>query len=197
MKLQLSGEYARLLRAIGQDLQGLFPESLEIEVSGRDFVARGCGRSSPSTPKHIKERGVLRNIWRKLNQPSHKTNVSPLQPSHIKFERRYTTDDIDQLDKMAAARRRDAVRKDTAEKPDLYSLQERLRMIGRIVDDKKVELVKIHQEANTVTFEFRDVQGEIHSEEYSTLAFYKLQQQYYSERSLEPENPWQRIRARG
>jgi hypothetical protein len=77
-----------------------------------------------------------------------------------------------------------ACRSDPSQSPDLYSLEERLRIIGRIMDQKQASLMNIRLDVNDLTFEYRDQQGEVHREVYSAKAFHKLQEQYYSERSL-------------
>lgn len=194
MRLQLGVDHARILRLIGQDLQSLFPERLEIELSGKDFIAHGHSRPQVSAPRKAKEGSLLGKIWQKLNPA---TEPNPLDEPLIRFKRIYTPKDIGHLDEVQASRRMDAAQKDEGRKPDLYSLQERLRIVGKLVDEKHSELIKICYDANTISFEYRDVEGEIHDEEYSTLALYKLQQEYYSKRKLTAGESWQRIRERG
>jgi hypothetical protein len=176
MKLQLlRDQYARALRAIGQDLGDFFPERVEIEMSGENFVARGRRRPGASARRSNDERDIRQNS----SQPS-----PQVQPSHSAFVRTYTPDDIDHLDEMGRARRTG-----TVQRPDLYSLSERLRMIGRIVDEKNAQLVNLCQDMNTITLQYRDAQDQLHQEEYSTLTLYKLQQQYYSGRCFKPKHP--------
>ncbi len=190
MRLQVSGgECAHVLRVIGQDLADLFPEQLEIEVSGGEFVARGRSRANLRTPPKNEKPSALRNVWGKLSRSSSKTPDAPSAPSQSEFVRTYTPKDIKRLDESGAARRRG-----TSEKPDLYSLEERLRMIGRIVDEKNVELVKLIHDSNTVSFYYRGEDGQMHSESCSTLELYKLQQEYYSGRRVSLIDPWQGTR---
>ena len=185
MKLRFVCEqYACALRVIGQDVAELFPESLTIELSGDNFVARGCGRTELSPSKTNRERCLTRKIWQRLTQGPPKA-----EPSSSTFTRTYSPDDINKLDEMGRTRRANP-----AQRPDLHSLPERLRMIGRIMDEKNGELVHLSQDGNSVTFRYRDTQGEIHSEEYSNLTLYKLQQEYYSGRRFHPGDPWQGTR---
>jgi hypothetical protein len=180
MKLQLLREqYAHALRAIGQDLSDLFPECLEIEMTGENFVARGLSRPGIPASKNNDEWRAVRTIREKSSQPSPEA-----QASRSPFVRTYTPDAINKLDAKGRARRATS-----AQRPDLDSLAERLRMIGRIVDEKNAELVKLCHDTNSVTFQYRDRQGEIHSEEYSTLTLHKLQQQYDSGRCFRPQDP--------
>lgn len=166
IKLQLLRDhYARALRAIGQDLADLFPQRVEIEMSGADFIARGCRRPGGLALKNSE-----------LSQPS-----APIQDAG--FARTYTPEAIDQLDAMGRARRTGSV-----QIPNLYSLSERLRMIGRIVDEKNGRLVSLCQNMNTITVQYRNPQNELHQEAYSILTLYKLQQQYYSGRCFKPKS---------
>jgi len=181
MKLRLLGDqYARALRVIGQDLVELLPESLTIEISGDNFVARGLERTDLSPAKTHREQNLIRKIWYKPNPPPPKA-----QPSFAAFVRAYSQGDIDKLDEAGRARRTGST-----QKPDLHSLAERLRMIGRILDEKNGELVKLSLEGNSVMLRYRDTHGEIQSEEYSNLTLYKLQQEYYSGRCFHPGDPW-------
>ena len=82
-------------------------------------------------------------------------------------------------------------RKNSEDKPDLYSLSERLRMIGRIVDANGGRLTKLFKDGNTIVFYYQDKDGETHRAEFSNLTLYKLQQQYYSQRfTLAVKDPW-------
>ena len=171
----LCEHYGRALRAIGQDLADLFLERLEIQTTGENFVARGRRRPRTSAWRKTGERVIRQN----LTEPS-----LLVQPSHAAFVRTYTPDEIDRLDEMGRARRTDS-----SQRADFYSLSEKLRIIGRIVDQKNGQLVHLCQERNTITLQYRDAQDEIHQEEYSTLTLYKLQQQYYSGRWYKPKQP--------
>jgi hypothetical protein len=172
MKLQLLRDhYARALRAIGQDLADLFPMRVEIEMSGEDFVARGRRRPRASALRNSAE-----------SDPRQKLSQPPAQDPG--FARTYTPDAIDHLDEMGRKRRTTS-----AQIPDASSLSKRLRMIGRIVDEKNAHLVSLCQNMNTITVQYRDGQDEVHQEEHSILTLYKLQQQYYSGRCFKPKQP--------
>lgn len=170
MKLQLLVDrYARALRVIGQDLADLFPGRLEIELVGQNFVARGCRR--PGAPTRTT---AEYDLPQKLSPHT--------QVQDIGFMRTYTPQDIDHLDELGRARRTGAT-----QIPDLYSLSERLRMIGRILDEKNGGLVSVCQSMNSLALRYRDADDAMHQEEYSILTLYKLQQQYYSGRCFKPK----------
>ncbi len=64
-------------------------------------------------------------------------------------------------------------------------------MIGRIVEAKSGRLSKVIDDMDSVTVEYYDEQGEFHSEKYSMLALYKIQQDYYGQRgSFKPVDLW-------
>ena len=73
-------------------------------------------------------------------------------------------------------------RNETDKVPDIYSLGEMLRMVGRIVDSEGRRLLKLSKDMNGVAFEYEDGAGQKHKREFSKLQLYKLQQQYYAER---------------
>ena len=179
----LHARYARALRAIGQDLGNLFPEDLEVEASGESFVARGLGRLENPDAKNKEEEPARRRLWQKWRRPS-----GEAQPTRSTFTRTYTPADIKALDEIGRARRTGSV-----QTPDVYSLAERLRMIGSILDEQDADMVKLSQAGNTMKFQYRDGEGEIHFEEYSTLTLYKLQRRYHSERRYQPENSCQAV----
>ncbi len=112
----------------------------------------------------------------------------PQQPTSlfVPFERKYTPDDVNRLDKEGRAHRRDP-----AKPPDITGLAEKLRTIGRIVDVKCGRLAKLIDDMDGVTVEYCDEQGNFHSDKYSMLALYKIQQSYYGERgTLKPVDLW-------
>jgi hypothetical protein len=189
MKLKLKDEsdthvlnkaqfHARALRAIGQDLSKLFPQTLEITLQGMNFQV--IGRYLPRDPggKGAQSSSQLLDKLRsKLsrNQPT----VPPAENSAatMSFDRTYAPVDIDRMDESGANRRNEIDKV-----PDIYSLGETLRMVGRIVDSDGRRLVKLSKDKYGVTFEYEDGAGQTQKREFSNLQLYKLQQQYYAER---------------
>jgi hypothetical protein len=134
---------ARSLRVIGQSLAALFPEYLEIELNGADYVARGKGRAEAIRAVAPCETGLLGTIWNKLAR--HKPESEPVQPpsSMVAFEHAYTVADINRLGQIGAANRRS-----TGGLPDIYSLAERLRTIDRIIDSRGGQFINRSLEGN-------------------------------------------------
>jgi hypothetical protein len=175
-------DYARALRAIGQDLAKLAPHSLELEVVGIDFIVRGQGRAAQSRPAENTNLGVWHRLQNKVGHREPQQSAACFFP----FERKYAPDDVNRLDEVGRAHRRGP-----AKPPDISGLAEKLRMIGRIVNAKYGRLTKIIDEVDSVTVEYYDEQGKYHSEKYSMLALYKIQQGHYGNRSAcEPVDLW-------
>jgi len=91
--------------------------------------------------------------------------------------RRYKPEDIKRLDELGAARKTGA-----QGTPDVSSLAESLRTVGRVVDVKKGRLVKLSKEQNKITFVYEDATGEVQTEQHYSLTTYKSQQEGVSER---------------
>ena len=192
LKFELASEvlpelhnYARALRAIGQDLTELHPEELEIQVTGSEFMASGVGVTQP-TQEQAKHGSTVQTAWNRLTgkETSHGGPVASLQPQ--RFTRKYTLDDINRIDVNHLP-----ARANPNGKPDIYSLGERLRTIGRIIDNCHGTLIRIIKEHNSVKFEYRGKDGIDHKEEFTNLALYKYQQRYYAERGTHTfVDPW-------
>ena len=186
MKLQAETcDYARALRAIGQDLANLVLNSLEVEAAGSEFIVRGQQRGAQ--PRQSAKESP--SVWRKLQ--SKIAQSEPQQPAPLlsTFERRYTAEDVNRLDETGIARRRGP-----AKPPEISGLAEKLRTIGRIVDAKKGRLAKLTDDSNHVTIEYRDENDLCHSETYSMLELYKIQQSYYGKRGTwEAPDVWRGV----
>jgi len=198
MKLKLKDEtqaqgldkvqfHARGLRAIGQDLGKLFPQSLEITLQGMNFQV--TGRYLPRDPGGKGAQGnsqLLDKLRSKFLRDQ--STVPPVESSteSIGFDRTYTPADIDRMDETGANRRNGVDKV-----PDIYSLGEMLRMVGRIVDSEGRRLVRLTRDMYGVTFEYEDGAGQAQKREFSNLQLYKLQQQYYAERgTYVPIDKW-------
>ena len=171
--------YARVLRAIGQDLADLFPHQLDVEQKDRTFIAHvRCDRkrleSKAPAPLEPQKSG-LRSIFHKLH--SIKLDKAPGKPDVVTVERTYTPNDISRIDE-AGLQRRNQVGKI----PDIHDLGEALRTIGRIVDAEEGRLVKIFRDQRRVAFEYV-VRGKAKNVELTRNELYKIQQSYYHGRS--------------
>jgi hypothetical protein len=174
---QTSGFYARALRVIGQDLAGLIPESLAIELRGNDFVANGlCAKSRMEEQNSTSWTGMKKLVDRVsdiIRVPNHEPDLE-----FVAFRRIYNPNDIERLDSQESDRRGD-----DSGMPDIYSLGERLRTIGKVIDAQNGHVVKIFKDLHQIIFEYQDGEGKSRKEELSNTELYQLQQRYAAGRS--------------
>ena len=181
------GAYARALRAIGQDLADLFPESVEIQIFGEKFVVRGqCTQDRLAAKQPQPQRKGLKDFCADMLARDVSTLTRQAKSATVQFDRTYTPDDVNQIDEIGM-RRRFGVGKI----PDIRSLAEMLRTIGRLVDGQAGVLTKIHKDARRVVFEYSDDAGKTHNELMSIPDLYKLQKSFYEKRSAPGGlDPW-------
>lgn len=174
-----NGFHARALRAIGQDLSDLLPESLAIEPSGEDFIAVGmCSRARLESLDSGQAMTGLRKFSAKLRagvlKPSPREPDLDLAP----FKRTYRHVDIDRLDDLGNQRRIGV-----GGIPEIYSLAERLRTIGKLVDGHKGRIIRIFKDLHHVIFEYRDGDGNPRKVELDNTELYRLQRSHTGNRS--------------
>jgi hypothetical protein len=177
-------DYARALRAIGQDLTELFPRVLELETDGTTYEARGQSHANPF--HHVKERS-FRRLWNNLFcKESITDRITPVPPA-LTFTRTYSAEDIERLDRLYGANR-------TAQgkRPDNYSLAERLRTMGSIVNSRKGRLKQLRKDADHLFVEYWDQDGQIQSAKLTTVILYRNQQPYLSPNGADaPKELWE------
>jgi hypothetical protein len=177
---QPSNFYARVLRAIGQDLADLFPQQLEIEQKERTFVVqvrcdrkRSESKAATQTAETAKT-GVLGFIH-KLN--TIRVDKSPEKPEIVTVNRTYNPIDISRIDEAGLHRRIQL-----GKIPDIHDLGEALRTIGRILDAEEGRLVKIFRDQRRVAFEYIARGGGTKKVEMTRAELIKIHQNYYHER---------------
>jgi hypothetical protein len=176
MMKQTSGFYARALRVIGQDLAGLLPENLAIELHHDEFVANGfCAKSRMEEQSSTTWTGVKKLIGRVsdiVRVPNHEPDLE-----FVPFSRVYNLEDIERLDQQNTRQRGYE-----SGMPDIYSLGERLRTIGKVIDAQNGRVVKIFKDLHQVIFEYQDADGKAQKQELNNTELYQLQQRYAAER---------------
>ena len=180
--VQATVDYSRPLRAIGQDLSHFFPRILLIETDGTNFVARG--RSHPN-PFHRVRKPALQSIWQKLIGDKPATEAMDGESSAGDFQRTYTPADIDRLDQLYSANRTGQVAR-----PDSYSLAERLRAMGRIVNSRSGRLQQLRKNADHLFADYWDQHGEIQTAKLTTVIMYRNPQDQLSH-SATPKELWE------
>jgi hypothetical protein len=179
-------EHGWALRAIGQDLADILLENLEIQFTGRFYVARGRGKTRGSSA--AKKKGSVRKILNKLK--SGEPNGNAQKAEAVAFERTYTLEQIQLLGERGKSRR-----KNSPLSPDINVLGERLRAVGKMIEAKGGQLIKLAIDNYRVAFTYRDSRGEFYNEEHTTPALYRSQKGSHSRRLAGKErDPWNNTR---
>ena len=185
------GHYARVLRAIGQDLTNLFPQDLEVELQGNIYIARGhCARKRLEGEQPNDGKRGLMSYFKKLLlrdvQTIFSDSDSQSKPEIVEFTRTYAPEDIDRLDAIGMSHRTGMDRI-----PDARSLAEALRTIGRLIDANDGHLISLVRNQNRVIVKYRDKDDLPQKEELKHFQLYKLQQRFYKNRStFKPVDLW-------
>ncbi len=169
--------FARALRVIGQDLAGLIAKQVEIVCHGENFAVRAtCDRKKLESKKpETRKQGLGALIGRLAN---YRLDKPAGAPDIVTYHRTYTPDDVNRLDQQGVDRRRQGGRL-----PDIYSLSEALRTVGRIVDTNGGQLLSVFKDQRRIAVEYTDKKGARCREELTSLELYKLQRRYYQERA--------------
>jgi hypothetical protein len=173
MVQETSGFYARALRVIGQDLARLVPENLAIEHLGNDLIAHGL--CSKSRMDELTAAGSWTGVKKLVDKVADIIRVPSHEPDleFVPFTRSYTAADIERLDGEGTQQRGDA-----SGMPDIYSLGERLRTIGKVIDAQNGRVMRIFKDLHRVVFEYQSDDGKARKEELNNTELYQLQQRY-------------------
>jgi hypothetical protein len=171
--------YARALRAIGQDLTTLFPEKLEIEFQGENFNVRGqCTQNRLDAKLATPQKKGLKAFCADLLARDVSTLTRQAKSATVEFTNTYSPEDINRIDEIGMGRRFAA-----GKMPDIRSLGEMLRTIGRLVDGREGRLVKISKDARRIVFDYTLPDGKSCNEIMTNIDLHKLQKSFYEKRS--------------
>jgi hypothetical protein len=172
-----AGYYAHALRAIGQDLAELIPQQVEIDYQGDRFAVRvRCDRRRAEKRMPQAEKTGLRNVIHKL--ATYRLDKGPEGIEMATVEQVYTSEEINRLDQAGLHRRTQA-----GKIPDINSLGEALRTIGRLIDAEEGRLIRIFKDQRRVAFDYTDKTGANRKVEWTRSELFKIQQSYYGKRS--------------
>jgi hypothetical protein len=175
--IEPSGFHARALRVIGQDLAELVPENIAIELQGDNFVARGlCAKNRMEEKYPSSSWPQLKKFFIRMASIIGPPRREP-ELEFVPFTRTYNVREIEQLDETATNRRGDS-----EGMPDIYTLGERLRTIGKVIDAHNGRIVRIFKDLHQIVFEYQDADGS-RKEELSNTELYQLQQSYAARRT--------------
>lgn len=165
-------DYCKALRAIGDGLEALQAELIEIRCAGDNYIVCAKTRSQLSKISLLNDlrNGAFRIMWHIL--PSRYRWNEPLA-----MELSYTPKVVEQLECSGQARR------EKAGMPDPYSTPTALRVIGAYIDSKNLRLRQISRRDELMIIQYETPQGESHTEELTASALYALFVQMFAKRS--------------
>lgn len=178
MVQEASGFYARALRVIGQDLSRLVPEHLAIEHNGSELVAQGlCPKSRFD---ELNASGAWVGVKKLVDKFADIIRIPQHEPDleFVPFSRSYTAEDLQRLD-GENSQQRGAM----SATPDIYTLGERLRTIGKVIDAQNGRVVRIFKDLHHVVFEYQSADGRRCKEQLDNTQLYQLQQRYAAGRA--------------
>lgn len=168
--------YARALRVIGQDLAELFPQQVDIDYKGDSFEVRvQCDRKRAEKRIPQVEKSGLRNVIRKL--ANYRLDKAPEGIESATIEQTYDAAEVNRLDEAGLH-----LRTQSGKVPDINSLGETLRTIGRMIDAEDGRLIRIFKDQRRVAFEYVDKSGAMRKVEMTRSELFKVQQSYYDKR---------------
>jgi hypothetical protein len=169
--------YARELRAIGQALEDKELRSLDLELDGEDYVARGVRPRSACGPSIFDAlRGLISSLT--AGENDRPTTASDLQT-------RFTSEQIHIIESQGRNRRRDP-----NQTPDAYSLSQLLRGAGAYVDKKRnASLIGVSVSDRWITLRYRTADGRIEETKQDIEFFYNYWVKMYLQRSNRPKMP--------
>jgi hypothetical protein len=179
-------EHGWALRAIGQDLADVLPIDLQIEFNGRNYIARGHGKVRSSRP--AEKPSAIGKLLGKLKLGHRKARVN--EQKTAPFERSYSLAEIYSLAEQGKSRRRN-----NPLPPDINILGERLRAVGKMIESKGGQFIRLTMDDYRVAIQYRDSKGEIQEEECTTPALYRSHKTAHPRRLAGKERcPWDKAR---
>jgi hypothetical protein len=182
-EIQAGTNYGRALRVMGQDLTNLFPKILEIDTDGTSFEARG--ESHPNPFERINE-PFFKKAWSGLFHRKSVADSGSTQSEPTPFVRSYNPAEIERLDRLHSA-----ARTGNLQKADMYSLAERLRIMGAIVDSRNGRFKQLRKESDRLSVEYWDRDGNLQTAKLTTVIMYRNQRHYELQRRNPPLELWE------
>jgi len=134
--------YARHLRAIGQDLENLHLSAFNLEYTGDAYLVwlRPDEQSDANNPLSRVSKNRLQKLWRNKTLPRPVGHEEPyvLASSQIGRRLRYSVQELDRIEREQRARRRKQ-----SGNADGHSLSQLMRTIGDLVGQKGERLLGI------------------------------------------------------
>ena len=151
-------DYARHLRAIGQDLENLRLSAFNLECTGSAYLVwvRSEEQSESSNPLFRISRNRLQKLWRNKIPPRVLGQEEPYKLPSAETGRRlrYSVTELDRIDREQRARRRQ--QSGTA---DGHSLSQLLRTIGDLAGQKNERLLGVSWQELSVSIVVETPEG--------------------------------------
>ncbi|MGE5220185.1 MAG: hypothetical protein ACM3SP_24550 [Chloroflexota bacterium] len=145
---------------------------MEIELAAEVFVVRVASELAQDNFSSGAQNSLMH--WSELSGMIPERNGG--RASLKWFKRRYTVDDIEELDKEWAKRRGDV---DTTPElwcfPNVWNFAELLRTVARYIDVEGGRLLKITTDADTLRLYLQSKEGNVTAQECSLMALCKVQ----------------------
>ena len=171
--MQIEQGYAKLLRPIGQMLEGLRIDSFVVRPDRNGFVVRDKTRNRTQlTPR---EKAFLAKLH--LGHAPSLDKRDALRLAAGVLEWHVTANDVEQFERQGRQRRRDGERA-----PDCHSVSHVLRVIGAILDQRRARMCCILKDEQIVTLEYELPGGRVATEVYSVPALYDFWVRMYKRR---------------
>lgn len=161
--------YARILRAIARQLEGLSVRDFDLELDGDIYVVRGDMKLSETRRIRDAFRSVCKN-WKKRTQGANHSSSSELT---------FSQKDIDRLEEEGKALRSD---RQGPLKP--HSLPQLLRTVGWYVDKNNGRLFRLTKKDDLVAVWYTGPVGSERMETFTLLNLYDVWVRLYKRRNL-------------
>ncbi len=173
-------EYAKPLRAIGQDLEKMHVQEFEMESDGNDYIVRGRAKADPPEESLGENLGGCgqKSFWRRLHTPRQdQVDHDAATPSYKTLELSYTPEDLNRLEREGQAKRRDP-----NQMPNARSASQVLRATGAYVNDTSSRLLGVIWQNQSVRIMYETALGSQEVDEIEVSSMYDFCMHMYLHR---------------
>ena len=173
--MAIVGNYAGLLRPVGQILESLQIDDFTLKVSDAGVSVRSEKpepKRDPAPPQAIS----LRVVWQSLRGKKPETVGEP-QPSSGSLEFNYTDEDLGRVDAEAKARR-----VESGGRPEAHALSQLLRAVGGVVDQKQGRLISVTKDGQDFAIEYQSTLNQNVVDKFTAASLYDFWVRMYLRR---------------
>ena len=174
-------DYARHLRAIGQDLENLRLTTFNLECAGNSYLvwARHSGTEFDGTSLSLLKKTRLLKLWKNRTPPRSqgREEYFKFSTSHPTKRYRYSLRELERMEQAAQDRRRE-----NSGIADGHSLSQLLRTVGGLVGQRGERLLGISWQELSVSIVVGSTQGQIEIDVFRPDNLYDLWVRMYLRR---------------